>query len=140
MYIFGDDDGNVVTLYPGKDDEEIQRWFDRAKVEGIRAWNSSFDRSFGSLADTIYPVTDCGTTAWSWRTPSTSGARRAQERQPSLFGEQAADLQRQVHAWLTAERARRKKEAKENGTELIEPDYSDVPLRSWSRTAARTSS
>ena len=129
MYIFGDDDGNVVTLYPGKDDEEIQRWFDRAKVEGIRAWNSSFDRSFGELGGYDLP----GDGLWY---DGMVVAHAIDERRSvalknvssSLFGEQAADLQRQVHAWLTAERARRKKEAKENGTELIEPDYSDVPL------------
>src|ERR1044072_695647 len=29
--------------------ERIQAWFDRGKVEGIRAWNTKFDRAFADV-------------------------------------------------------------------------------------------
>jgi DNA polymerase-1 len=117
------------------DCERIQWWFDQAKTnrDGIRAWNSGFDRAFGELDETGFDLPGDGrwhdgmVVAHIVRTdPKKSIALKAVA--SDLFGEEAADLQRELHDWLAQERKRRVKAAKENGTELEEPTYADVPL------------
>lgn len=125
---FGDEIGNAVALRPGVDDEEIQRWFNRAKAGKIRAWNGKFDRAFGEAAGFDLP----GDGHWI---DGMIGAHALDERRSvalkavgdSLGFSEGADLQKNVKGWLTEERRRRAKEAKDNGTELTEPNYSDVP-------------
>lgn len=112
---------------------QIQKWFDRAIAdeEGIRCWNTKFDWAYATVAR-------------SFRIPGEGKwhdgmlmAQAVDERRSialkavseQLFGSDARDPEKEVKAWLTAERARRKKEAKEAGEELIEPTYADVPMR-----------
>src|ERR1700733_431179 len=128
LFQFGDEAGNAVTLRPGEDDEESQRWFDRAKDGKIRAWNGKFDRACGEAAGFDLP----GDGHWI---DGMISAHALDERRSvalkavgdSLGYSEGADLQKEVKGWLTAERARRKSQAKEDGTELTEPNYSDVP-------------
>jgi DNA polymerase-1 len=117
------------ALFPGKDDARIQWWFDRGKEVGLRCWHTSFDRAFADISDFDLP----GDGKWhdGMLIAHTVNERRsvalknvAQE----LLGDAAKDTQKDVKAWLTGERASRKKAAVEAGTELIEPNYSNVPL------------
>lgn len=109
--------------------DRIQAWFDRAKEVGIRAHNSKFDWSFAEAAGFDVP----GDGLWH---DSMLVAQAIDERRSvalkavasQLFGDEAADPQKEVKAWLTNERKRRVKAAKESGEELSEPDYSDVPM------------
>lgn len=132
-----DEAGNWIGQRPGPirlpNRDRIQWWFDRAEEdeEGIRAWNGKFDRSFGEFGGFDLPGEghwhDGMVAAHIVRTnPKRSIALKAQA--SDLFGEEAADLQRELHDWLSKERARRVKRAKANGEELIEPTYADVPL------------
>lgn len=110
----------------------IQAWFDHCieDPDGIRAWNSNFDRSFGDIAGFVMPGDD------RWH-DGMLDAQAIDERRSvalkavagNLFGDEATDPQKAVKAWLTEERKRRAKESKENETELVEPDYSDVPAK-----------
>lgn len=133
LYIF--DDGETAEAIPfGPDHQEntgrIQAWFDRAAEddEGIRAWNSKFDRAFAEVAGFIVP----GDGHWH---DGMLVAHAVNERRSvalkavghDLFGDEATDNQKEVKAWLAEERRRRAKEATANGTELIEPNFSDVP-------------
>jgi DNA polymerase-1 len=144
MFIFWEGDGEAECLYPephqpvpggpirNPDRERIQWWFDRAKALGaIRAHNGKFDRSFAEAAGFNVPGDgmwhDSMVAAHIVRTdPKKSIALKAIA--SDIFGEEAADLQRELHDWLTNERKRRAKVAKETGTELVEPTYADVPL------------
>ncbi len=111
--------------------ERVQEWFDRAKADpdGIRAWNSKFDRAFADVAGFDMPPDG------RWH-DGMLVAHAVDERRSialkavsaQLFGEAATDPQVAVKAWLTEERKRRVKASKETGEELIEPDYSDVPM------------
>ena len=130
LYIFMGDDLKPEVIH--EDDpnfrERVQAWFDRAKNEGIRAWNSKFDRAWADAAGFDIP----GDGLWydGMVEAHTVDERRSVALKAvsvELFGADADDLQKQVKAFLNKERARRAKEAKENGTELVEPNYSDVP-------------
>lgn len=133
-FLFQFYDGNEAVAYTYAPDAqenrpEIQRWLNRGADEGLRAWNSKFDLHFGENAGFELPPS----TMWHDEMVVThaiderrSVALKAVAK--TMFGEDAADLQVQVKAWLTRERARRKKEAETEGTELIEPNYSDVPM------------
>jgi DNA polymerase I-like protein with 3'-5' exonuclease and polymerase domains len=146
MFIFwdGDESKEAECLYPEDhqpdpdgpirkaDRARIQWWFDRAKEdpEGIRAWNGKFDYSFAHAAGFNPPGDgkwhDGMVAAHIVRTnPKKSIALKAVA--DDLFPG-SSDLQKELHAWLTNERKRRVKVAKETGTELIEPTYADVPL------------
>lgn len=131
MFQFFDPEVSVTAeaLIPGKDDERIQWWFDRGAEVGMRAWNTKFDRAFGDISKYTIP----GDGKWH---DGMLEAHIINERRSvalkavaeELFGSNAGDLQKEVKTWLTAERARRKKDAKEDDTELVEPNYSDVPM------------
>lgn len=130
LYQFYDPDvsADAEVLRPGADDERIQWWFDRGAVVGLRAWNTRFDRAFGDIAGYELP----GDGGWH---DGMVVAHIINERRSvalkavgeELFGAAAKDTQKAVKSWLTAERARRKKTAGENDTELVEPNFSDVP-------------
>lgn len=116
------------ALFPDHDDERIQWWFNRGANVGIRAWNTKFDRAFGDISRYTIP----GDGVWH---DGMLEAHIINERRSvalksvgaELFGDERTDHQKEVKAWLTAERARRKKEAVDSGTELVEPDFSDIP-------------
>jgi DNA polymerase I-like protein with 3'-5' exonuclease and polymerase domains len=113
------------------DRARIQWWFDRAKLLGaIRAHNGKFDRSFAVKMGFDPPGDgfwhDSMVDAHIVRTnPKKSIALKALA--DDLFPG-SSDLQKQLHDWLTKERARRAKVARDEGTELVEPTYADVPL------------
>lgn len=106
----------------------VQAWFDRAKIDGCRAWNTKFDWAFADKAGFSLPSED------KWFDGMIS-AHVIDERRSvalkaigdSLGFSEGADLQKEVKLWLTNERKRRAKEAKENKTELVEPNFSNVP-------------
>lgn len=134
LYCFYDGQEAVALPYvPGADESNknaIQAWFDRAAASqrGIRAWNSKFDWAFAEAAGFRVPDPDKwhdGMLVAHVLDERRSVALKAVAQQ--LFGEEAADLQKEVKEWLTGERRRRKKEADANGEELVEPNYSDVP-------------
>ena len=132
LYCFYDGKDAVALPYSSDDKsnhEEIQRWFDRSNDTGIRAWNTKFDRAFADQAGFNTPADG------KWH-DGMIVAHAVDERRSvalkavasQLFGEEAADLQKQVKAWLTQERRDRKKAADADNTQLIEPNYSDVPM------------
>lgn len=137
LYQFGDDTGTVEVLYPDQDRSRIQYWFDRGKVEGIRAHNAKFDRAFGDLAGFDLPGDGC------WH-DSMIVAHALDERRSvalknlaaNVLGDGSDDLQKEVKKWLSDERARRKKDAKEAREEIVEPNYSDVPRELMEKYAA----
>jgi DNA polymerase-1 len=119
---------NAEALYPGVDDERIQWWFDRGAKFGIRAWNTKFDRAFGDISP--YNIPSDGVWYDGMVEAHTINERRSVALKAvgeELLGSDRREYQKEVKVWLTKERARRKKEATDNGTELIEPNYSDVP-------------
>lgn len=136
LWIFFDGDTAEAIPFRASDPDEearqkIQAWFDRAEsLGGIRAHNSKFDKAFAEAAGFDVP----GDGQWH---DSMIVAHVIDERRSvalkaiatQLFGPEADDLQKQVKAWLTAERARRKKAAHDSGTELVEPNYGDVPMK-----------
>lgn len=90
---------------------KIQAWFDRAKGDGIRAWNAKFDRAFAEMAG-VFDVPGDG--LWY---DGMIGAHAMDERRSvalkavssSLFGEEAAAPQMSLKDWLNAENRRRAK-------------------------------
>lgn len=138
MYQFYDGE-TLDVLDPEKPDEHerIQRWFDRGQVEGLRAWNTKFDRSFAFQDGFNIPGDGC------WYDGMLMAHAINENRSVALksvanevLGPDSDDLQKQVKEWLTAERRRRKSEATANGTELIEPTYADVDRDLMTRYAA----
>lgn len=122
-------DGNESEhIYQDEPDarERTQRWFDRAKDEGCRAWNTKFDRAWADQEG--YDIPGDG----MWRDGMIDAHVIDERRSIALkaVGSDlfpgADDLQKQVHAQLAEIRKERKKKAKEEGTELVEPNYSDV--------------
>lgn len=89
----------------------IQRWFDRGKEEGIRAWNTKFDRGFAETAGCFdTPGDGCwhdGTLIAFAVDERRSLALKAVAAQ--LFGDEAADPQKKLKAWLNEENKRRAK-------------------------------
>lgn len=90
----------------------IQEWFNRAArdPEGIRAWNSKFDRGFGEMAGQFVLPPD-----GKWH-DGMLVAQAIDERRSvalkavasQLFGEEAADPQKKLKDWLNHENSRRK--------------------------------
>lgn len=107
--------------------DRIQMWFDRARDEGIRAWNAKFDRGFAVAAGCFDPPGD-----GCWH-DGMLVAHAIDERRSvalksvasSLFGDEVADPQKAVKQWLKDENNRRRqieRDAKKatNGTLKIE--------------------
>lgn len=107
----------------------IQHWFDRAKTEGIRAWNAKFDRAFAEASGCFdLPGDGCwhdGMLIAHAMDERRSVALKAVASQ--LFGEEAANPQKELKAWLNEENRRRRKEAREAGEEYEPANYSHVP-------------
>lgn len=134
LHIFLSADGKRCEAIHVDDDnwrERVQAWFDEADAdpEGIQAWNSKFDRAFAEQAGFNVP----GDGKWH---DGMIVAHAIDERRSvalkavasQLFGEDVTDPQKAVKTYLTQLRASRKKQAEADGTELIEPNYSDVPM------------
>lgn len=133
LFQFGDDNGNEIA-YERRNgdtthDEEIQRWFDRGKVEGIRAWNAKFDRAFAEREGFDLPPDgmwhDAMFLAYAINERRSLALANVGK---EILPEAATSNQPVVKEWLMKERARRKKVAHEAGEELIEPTYADVPM------------
>lgn len=108
--------------------ERVQYWLDRGATEGIRAWNSKFDLHFADNQGFTLPPED------QWHDGMLTAHALDERRSVALksigsgYGlDEGADLQKQVKTWLAEERKRRKEAAKESGTELVEPNFSNVP-------------
>lgn len=138
LWIFYDGrDAEAIEYWPGDDTpeglaarERIQHWFDRGKEEGIRAWNAKFDRAFAEAAgDFDVPGDGCwydGMLLAHAMDERRSVALKAVASQ--LLGEEAADPQKALKSWLNEENRRRRKEAREDGTEYEPANYSHVPM------------
>lgn len=93
--------------------DRIQWWFDKAAAdpEGIRAWNSKFDRAFAEAAGCFNVPGDGkwhdGMLVAQAINENRSVALKAVA--SSLFGEEAAGPQKALKAWLHAENARRRR-------------------------------
>lgn len=93
--------------------ERIQRWFDKVMFDedGIRAWNSKFDRAFAERAGCFQVPSDgCwhdGMLVAHAMDERRSVALKAVASQ--LFGEEAADPQKALKSWLNEENRRRQK-------------------------------
>lgn len=127
LYQFYDGE-KLDVLRPETDREAIQAWFDRGKEVGLRAWNTKFDRAFADVAGFDIP----GDGKWKdgmlpAHAIDENSSLALKARADKVLGPQSSDLQKQVKAWLTEERRRRKSEAHKNGTEVVEPTYADVP-------------
>jgi DNA polymerase I-like protein with 3'-5' exonuclease and polymerase domains len=114
MFQFLDDEGNAEALLWSPEDrsnaERIQQWFDRARGQGLRAWNSKFDLAFGEAAGFTMPPEE------DWHDGMLEAFAINERRSialkavaQELFGEDAADLQKQVKGWLNDEAKRRRK-------------------------------
>jgi DNA polymerase I-like protein with 3'-5' exonuclease and polymerase domains len=132
LYQFEAPDGSNEAIVVGERGwkEQVQTWFDRAQddPDGIRAWNSKFDLHFGLNHGFKLPDES------KWHDGMIVAHAIDERRSMALksvanevLGEGSDDLQKQVKAWLSGERRLRAKAAKEAGTELIEPNYADVP-------------
>lgn len=132
LYVFYDGQEAEAILHTPENRGRIQAWFDRAKAdpEGIRAWNTKFDRAWADAEG--FDVPEDG----QWHDGMVV-AHAVDERRSvalkavskELFGDDAGDPQKAVKDWLTLERRLRKKAAAEAGEELVEPNYSDVPMK-----------
>lgn len=131
VYQFVDDTGRKEAIYTDEPDARgrIQEWFDRGKVEGIRAWNAKFDRHFAHVAGFDIPPDGM------WHDAMVK-AQTINERRSVALGAVTEDLfgdegkskyEKPLKEWLTKENARRRKAAKDNGEEFEPANYSDVP-------------
>lgn len=145
-------DGELLeVLRPETDSERIQWWFDRGKTEGLRAWNTNFDRAFADIAGFDLPPDGMwydGMLLPHALDENQSVALKAVANR--VVGPDSDDLQLQVKKWLTEERARRKKAAEQALTkeerarrrklkekiEVNEPTYADVPMELMEKYAA----
>ncbi len=134
-------DGKLLeVLRPENDHDRIQWWFDRIRSDPnarLRAWNTKFDKSFAHVAGFELP----GDGQWEdgmlyAHAINENRSIALKSVATEVLGPGSDDLQKQVKDWLTKERARRKKVATKEGTELIEPNYSDVPAELMEEYAA----
>lgn len=123
---FHDGETTVVLEHP-RDTKEIQAWLD--KDDDYRAWNTKFDLHFLDQAGYRLPPED------RWYDGMVQAHILNEQRSvalqsvgDSMFGAEAgAETEAAVKEWLNEETRRRRAECKENGTELVRPNYSDVP-------------
>lgn len=138
LWIFYDGlDAEAITYWPADDSPEgleardrIQQWFDRGKAEGIRAWNTKFDRAFAEASGQFdLPGDGCwhdGMIVAHAIDERRSVALKAVASQ--LFGEEAANPQKALKAWLNDENRRRRSEARVEKAEYEPANYSHVPM------------
>lgn len=133
MFQFAAPDGSTAVIQRGEPGwrDQVQGWLDRAASDpdGIRAWNSKFDLAFVHKEGFQLPPEG------KWHDGMITAHVIDERRSVALksvanevLGEGSDDLQKQVKAFLSQERARRKKEAHANDAELVEPTYADVPM------------
>lgn len=126
LYIFSD--GTETVTLKAEQRDEIQSWFDRAKEEGIRAWNVKFDRAWAERAGFDIP----GDGMWH---DGAIYAHVLDEHNPiglkdvatRLLGPEAVKPADELQEWFKVENRRRRKEAKENETEYVPANYSEIP-------------
>jgi DNA polymerase I-like protein with 3'-5' exonuclease and polymerase domains len=102
-----EDGGDVWTANRAR----VQAWFDRAKLEGIRAWNAKFDRAFAD-APGIFDIPGDGLWHDGMLVAHAIDERRSVALKAvasTLFGEEVADPQKAVKKWLNDENKRRRK-------------------------------
>jgi DNA polymerase I-like protein with 3'-5' exonuclease and polymerase domains len=111
------EDAEAIEFRPSDPDPEaqarIQWWFDRAKADedGIRAWNAKFDRAFAETAG-CFDVPGDGKWHDGMLVAHAMDERRSVALKAvasQLFGEEAADPQKRLKAWLNDENKRRRK-------------------------------
>jgi DNA polymerase-1 len=139
LWIFYDgDQAEAITYWPGDDSPEgleavdrIQSWFDRGKTEGLRAWNTKFDRAFAEAAG-VFDLPGDGMWYDGMIAAHAIDERRSvalKSVATSLFGDEAAAPQKALKDWLNAENRRRQKEARDNDQEEYDrANYSHVPM------------
>lgn len=112
-----EDDAEAISFVASDPDEEarqrIQWWFDRAEAdpEGIRAWNSKFDRAFAEAAG-CFNVPGDGKWHDGMLVAHAIDERRSVALKAvasQLFGEEAAAPQKLLKEWLNNENKRRRK-------------------------------
>lgn len=118
-FLFQFYDGQEAVAYPWSPSDPsnaaaIQAWLDRARGQGLRAWNSKFDFHFAETAGFTLPPEE------DWY-DGMLDAQAINERRSvalkmvarDLFGEDADELQREVKDWLNKENNRRRKVLRE---------------------------
>lgn len=124
---FNDGERTEVLKHP-QDKEFIQDWLN-ADAD-FRAWNSKFDLHFLEASGYTLPPQE------RWHDGMVLAhiiderwSVGLQNRADKLLGDDAAGrvTEKEVKEWLAIETKLRRAEAKENKTELIRPNYSDVP-------------
>jgi DNA polymerase-1 len=127
QFLFPEDDKAIVLKHP-EDREQIQGYLE--SDYDFRAWNSKFDFAFLEAAGYTLPSQD------RWHDGMVMAHVLDERRSVALQSRANAALpedQARAHTeedlkdWLKEETKRRRAESKENGTELIRPNYSDVP-------------
>jgi DNA polymerase I-like protein with 3'-5' exonuclease and polymerase domains len=134
-FLFQFFDGETAVAYEwspenSSNEAAIQAWFDRGAEEGIRAWNTKFDRAFADSTGRFRLPPDG---AWfdGMLTAHAINERRSvalKSVATELFGAGADDLQKQVKDWLTKELARRKKVVKDADKLIASGLGDDGPL------------
>lgn len=126
---FKQDDGAVSLLRPERDARAIQTFLEAGGQE-YRAWNSKFDLHMLETAGYQLPPER------TWHDGMVMAhvldERRSVALQAvgnSIFGPEAAGdaLDKAVKKWISDETRRRRKDAKDTGTEFVPPTYADVP-------------
>ena len=119
-------DTTEVLKHP-QDREQIQAWLDLDAI--YIAWNSKFDLAW--LKQAGYDLPDdkqFGDAMVAAHIMDERTSVALQARGDKLFGDDAgADTEKAVKSWLAEESKRRRKESKADGSEYVEPNYSDVP-------------
>jgi DNA polymerase I-like protein with 3'-5' exonuclease and polymerase domains len=127
MYQFRDREGNEAVLYPEKDRDEIQKWFDKAKNVGIMAWNSNFDRAWADAEGYDIPPDGMWLDGMLYAHILDENRSVALKSiADNLLGDTSSDLQKKVKDSINQRNRDRRKAAKEAGTEYEPSNYSDV--------------
>jgi DNA polymerase-1 len=96
--------------------------------QGYRAWNAKFDLHFLRAAGyTLPPESQWHDGMVLAHICDERSSIALKVRAEKLFGPGERDEEKAVKAWLDSETKRRRAESKDNGTELVRPNYADVP-------------
>ncbi len=127
VQFLGTNDEHATVLRHPEDREMIQVWLDG--IANFRAWNSKFDLHFLEAAGYRLPKPE----RWhdGMLIAHILDERKAVALQAvgdRIFGDDAkAHTEVAVKEWLKQETAARRSAAKHTGSELVRPNYSDVP-------------
>ena len=137
LWVFSDGATHeAISFWPSDPDEtarqRIQAWFDKAEEWGaIRAYNSKFDKAFAEVAG-HFDVPGDGYWHDAMIVAHAVDERRSVALKAvaaQLFGEEKADPQKALKAWLNEENRRRQKEARLNKEpEYERANFSHVPM------------